>query len=611
MQRTHCGILALAICAGVALWALRPRGTDGQEPKALPAPLGIRLGDWTLPRSDDGRPWSLARDGRDAKAVVVLFLGTECPLNNRYLPTVVALQKKYGPRGVLFVGINSNAQDDRAAVARYGKEFGLPFVVLKDEEAKVADRFAAARTPEAFVLDATYTARYRGRIDDRYDKGIQRPQATRQDLAEALDAVLAGKEVARPVTEAAGCPIARPPQTVPQAGGAPVTYSRQVARLLQDHCQECHRPGEAGPFSLSTYQDAADWSAAVREAVAERRMPPWHADPAYGRFRNARRLSDADRATLLAWVDQGCPEGDRADLPPPREFVRGWRIGKPDAVFTMPEAFQVPAQAPKGGVPYQFLLVTEPFPEEKWVQAVECRPTATPVVHHITAYLVEPGADLSHWKRQSDLAQLMTSYSDDCFLGGYGLNEEPLILPPGQAKHIPKGSRIAFELHYQPNGTACTDRSYVGLVYAKEPPVHHVRTGSAMQPLLAIPPGVANSRQVAARTFKRPAMLLSLTPHMHLRGKSATFTLIRPDGSREVLLSVPRYDFNWQTNYELAEPVPVPKGSTIEYAAYYDNSADNPNNPDPRKLVFWGEQSWDEMMIGFFEYYWADDARGR
>jgi hypothetical protein len=608
MYRTRLGLCGLAICVGVLAAELRPRGTDRGKDEALPAPLGIRLPDWTLPRSDDGRPWSLARDGRGARAVAVLFLGTQCPVNNLYLPILVALHEEYGPRGVLFVAVNSNEQDGGEAVARHAKESGLPFVVLKDAGAKVADRFAAARTPEAFVLDQTRTVRYRGRIDDRFDKGIQRARATQNDLAEALDAVLAGRAVKRPVTEAAGCPIARPPRPARPPAGARVTYTEHVARLVQEHCQECHRPGEAAPFSLLTYHDAASWSAALREVVQERRMPPWHADPAHGRFRNARRLADADRETILAWVDQGCPEGEPADLPPPRQFVRGWRIGRPDAVFTMPEAVAVPAEAPKGGIPYKFVLVTEPFPQEKWVQAVECRPGAPGVVHHITAYLVAPGTDARRWLQRSTVQQLLDSYSDDGFLAGYSPGEDPLVLPPGQAKRIAKGARIAFELHYTPNGTACADRSYVGLVYAKEPPRQPVRTGSVMQPLLLIPPGAADYRVVATRKLNRPAALLSLCPHMHVRAASAAFHLIRPDGSREVLLSVPRYDFSWQTNYYLAEPLHVPKESTIEFVVHYDNSPGNPNNPDPSKFVTWGEQSWDEMMIGFFEYYWEDEG---
>jgi len=605
MHGARLGLLGLVICGSAAIWVGRPTVAIYGQDKTLPAPLGIRLADWTLPQSSDGKPWSLAHDGRDAKAVVVLFLGTQCPVNNLYLPALAALQKKYGPQGVLFVGINSNSQDDNAEVARHAKEFGLPFVMLKDEGAKVADRFAAARTPEAFVLDGTRTARYRGRIDDRYDKGVQRPQATHHELVDAIEAVLAGKEVVCPVTEPAGCRIGRP---VRPSTEATVTYSKDVAPLLQKHCQECHRPGEAAPFPLLTYEDATAWSGAVREAVAERRMPPWHIDPAHGKFRNSRRLADADQLTILSWIDQGCPKGDPADQPPPRQFVPGWRIGKPDVTYTMPEAVQVPAQAPKGGIPYKFVRVSEPFTEEKWVKSVECRAGVPSVVHHITAFLLPPSTDLKRWQKKSELELLLTSYADDCFLGGSGPGENPLILPPGQAKRIPKGASIAFELHYTPNGTACADRSSVGLIFANEKPRHQVLSGAVMQLAIMIPPGASNYRVVATKTFDRPALLLSMCPHLHLRGKDFAWYLVRPDNSRELLLSLPRWDFNWQTNYNLQEPIRIPKGGKLECVAHFDNSAANPNNPDPKKWVFWGEQSWDEMLNGFFDYYWDDES---
>ena len=611
MNKCARALIGSALGIGIAISAtmLFSPVDAGEKPApttALPAPLGIRIANWTLPRSSDGKAWSLADEARDAKAVVVLFLGTQCPVNNSYAPILAEMARKYASKGVVFVGVNSNEQDDRDAINEHVKHFGLPFPVLQDEGAKVADRFAAARTPEAFVLDGAQVVRYRGRIDDRFAKGVHRALAKRRDLEEAIDDVLAGRQVAQPVTEAAGCPIARPETPVRAKDSAPVTYSKHVARILQKQCQECHRPGEAAPFSLLTFKDARSWSGAIREEVESNRMPPWHADPKHGRFHNERRLTEAEKTTLLNWIDQGCVEGNAADLPAPRTFTKGWRIGQPDAVFTMPVAMPIPAVSPKGGIPYKFEIVTEPFENETWVQAVECRPSEPGVVHHITAFLVAPGTDVKRWKNQSDLAQLLTSYSDDAFLGGYGLGEDPLILPPGQAKRIPKGARIALELHYTPNGVAAGDRSCIGMIYAAKPPEHQVLTGSAMQAIFLVPPGTAQYKTMAFKSFNRPATILSLTPHMHLRGKSAEFTLIRPDGSRELLLSVPRYDFNWQTNYYLENPISIPAGSKIEYTAVYDNSQGNPNNPDPRAWVTWGEQSWDEMMIGFFEYYWSD-----
>jgi hypothetical protein len=589
------------LVAWLGMWASWAPGAAPAPAKPLPAPLGIRLGDWGLPRAG-GPVWSIAKDAKQARVVVVVFLGAECPINNLYLPTLSAMHETYGPRGVRFVGINSNEQDDASAVARHARKHRLPFVMLKDEGARIADRFAAARTPEVFVLDGTRTVRYRGRIDDRYDKGVQRPEAVRRDLIAAIDAVLAGREVPHPVTEPAGCLIGRPVR--PSASGkAKVTWCKDVAPLVQKHCQGCHRPGEAAPFSLRTYKDAAAWSGAIHEAVAERRMPPWHLDPAVGAFRNCRRLSDAQRGAVLAWIDQGCPEGDPADLPPPRHFVPGWSIGKPDAVFTMPVAVPIPAHGPRGGIPYKFVLVSAPFAEEKWVRCVECRAGTPSVVHHITAFLLPPGTDLSRWKQKSEWEMLLTSYADDSFLGGSGPGENPLVLPPGQAKRIPKGASIAFELHYTPNGTACSDRSSVGLVYAKERPRHQVLSGVVMQVAFMIPPRASNHQVTASKTFDRPAKLLSLCPHMHLRGKDFSWYLVRPDNSRELLLRLPRWDFNWQTNYLLKEPVSIPKGGRLECVAHYDNSSANPNNPDPKKWVFWGEQSWNEMMNGFFDYY--------
>ena len=582
-----------------------------------PPPVGTRIADVALPNAVTGKGWSLAADGQAAKAVVVVFVGTECPVGNAYVPTLNALHAEYGPKGVVLVGVNSNAHDDQAAVAKHVKEYGVAFPVLKDADGAVAARFKADRVATAFVLDAARTVRYRGRIDDQFERGVKRAKATATDLRDALDAVLAGKEVARPATEVVACPINRPDKARAVNGDEPpaVTYTKHVSRIIQANCQGCHRPGEVGPFKLMTYTDARAWGAAIREVVADGIMPPWHADPKHGTFANDRRLSDADKTALLAWVDAGCPEGDPADLPPAKEYADGWNIGQPDEIVTMNDEYKVPAQSPKGGVPYQYVLAGKPFADDRWVRAAEVRPGNRGVVHHIIVHVLRPGQKLS----------MLTGGGVGDLLGALGggkpkdlpeqlvafvPGDQAFVLPAGHAKRIPKGSQLVFELHYTPNGKAGVDRSNLGLVYADRPPAHEVKGGSTINWTLSIPPNAAAHRVTADHEFDRAVVLRAFNPHMHLRGKSFEYRLVLPGGTEDVLLSVPKYDFNWQHTYVLAEPRRVPKGARLRTVAVYDNSAGNPFNPDPAKRVGWGDQTWDEMMLGSFEYHDTPAAVG-
>ncbi len=407
--------------------------------------------------------------------------------------------------------------------------------------------------------------------------------------------MLAGKAVAQAKTPVAGCIIAQAPAA---KAGATVTYSKHVARIVQQHCQECHRPGQIGPMPLLTYDDVSAWAQMIREVVDEKRMPPWHADPKHGKFRNDRSLPAVDRKTLLTWVDQGCPRGDDKELPAPRKFAEQWTIGKPDAVFTMPKAFTVPAKAPKKGIPYKYFLVPTKFDHDVWVQAVEAKPGNRAVVHHILVYVAKGK------KRGGDADGFGAG-----MLVAYAPGDLALAFPPGHAKSIPKGATLAFQMHYTPCGTEQTDRSSVALIFAKEPPRYEVKTRAIAQQLLLIPPGAADYKAFIARGFDKDVEVVSLFPHMHLRGKSFEYQAVYPDGKREVLLSVPRYDFGWQTNYFFQTPLRMPAGSRIECTAHFDNSKDNPNNPDPLRFVHWGEQTWDEMMIGFVDYAVPNEPR--
>jgi peroxiredoxin len=538
-----------------------------------------------------GREVALS-DFRDKKAVVIVFTGTECPVNNYYMPRLNELHGKYAARGVQFLAVNSNPQDSVEAVANHAKSAGLPFPVLKDADQKVADLLGAARTPEAVLLDSRRTICYRGRIDDQYGVGFRRPTPNRRDLAEALEEVLAGKPVSVARTQAAGCLIARLKKT---GTTGTITYTNQIARLFQKNCQECHRPGEIGPFSLLTFRQAKGWAGMIEETVRDGRMPPWYADPRHGKFANDRRLSKEEKEMLLAWIDQGCPEGDEKDLPPPKEWHEGWWIGKPDAVITMQEDFTVPADAGKNGVPYKYFTVPTNFTEDKWVQAAEARPGNRAVVHHIITTVSSPGDDSASRGSRGN------------YLVGIAPGEEPLVLPPGMAKKIPKGASITFQMHYTPNGVEQKDRSSLGLIFSKQPPKQFVRTASIAEGKLAIPPGDGNYKVGSSATYDKETMILSFMPHMHLRGKDFEYRVEYPDGRSEVVLSVPRYDFAWQMRYVLAEPLRLPAGSKVVCTAHFDNSKNNLNNPDPTITVRWGPQTWDEMMIGWMQYYHPEE----
>jgi peroxiredoxin len=524
-------------------------------------------------------------DFRDKKAIVVIFIGTECPINNAFMPRLSEMYRTYSPRSVAFLGINANQQDSPERVAEHAREYALPFPVLKDEGNHVADLFEAERTPEAFVLDAGRKICYRGRIDDQFGIGYKRPQPSRRDLVMALDEVLAGKPVSQPVTTVFGCFIAR--ARVAGHGSESITYCNQIVRILQKNCQECHRPGQIGPFSLLTYDDAVAWADTIREVVQQERMPPWYADPRYGQFANDRRLPKQEREDLLAWIDQGMPRGQDRDLIPSRVFPAGWSIGEPELVITMPQDYAVPADMPKGGIPYQRFRVPTNFKEDRWIERAEVRAGAPSVVHHVIVFIVPPGEVFWQGNPRTPV------------LCGTAPGDMPLILRPGIAKKIPAGSDLVFEMHYTPNGLPAKDRSRVGLIFARQPPKFELRVAAIINPMFRIPPGDDNYKVEQSFVVPQDGYVLEFMPHMHVRGKDFLYEAIYPDGKKQILLSVPHYNFNWQSVYRLQEPIYVARGSKIHCVAHYDNSAQNPSNPDPAAEVRWGEQTWQEMMIGW------------
>jgi len=385
-----------------------------------------------------------------------------------------------------------------------------------------------------------------------------------------------------------------------------VTFNKDVLPILQKNCQVCHRPGEIGPMPLLTYDNARPWAKAIKASVLSRKMPPWLADPQYGHFSNDRRLSDEDFHKLVAWVDSGAPEGDAKDKPPPVQWTEGWNI-RPDLVLQMPDPYEIPVT---GTLKYIYIVIPTGFRSDTWVTAAEIRPSARSVVHHIIAVVRPPG---SLWMKDArpfvpyipsvEAEQASDPQSEPVnisyeLLAGYSPGMQPQRFDMDHsAKLIPAGSDIVLQVHYTPNGkTSFEDQTRVGLELAKQPPEKRFMSAVAAANNWTIGPGNPNAEGHAKLTFGEPVELVFMQPHMHLRGKDMTIRLVYPAGESETMLSLPRYDFQWQIVYYLDKPRQLPKGTRVEVTAHWDNSVNNPNNPDATATVKWGNQSWDEML---------------
>jgi mono/diheme cytochrome c family protein len=397
------------------------------------------------------------------------------------------------------------------------------------------------------------------------------------------------------------------PRSAQTNSAATPTFTKEVAPILYKHCASCHRPGDIAPMSLLTYENARPWAKSIREQVATGQMPPWHAAAPHGTFANDRRLSEQEKETLIRWASNGAPKGNPKDLPPPPVFPEGWEIGTPDAVISIPKEYEVPAE---GTINYQYFEASTNFTEDKWVQAIEVRPGARPVVHHVLVFCREPGAPA----RQPAFTQVVPDLpaaarpqaqgaaprreerSPGALIATTAPGTNAMIFRPGTALRIKAGSVLTFQMHYTANGSPTKDRSSVGMIFAKEPPQEEIRNSAFVNPIFAIPPGAANHAVETAIQFNEDAQIYALFPHTHLRGKSWEYRLIYPDGRSEVVLSVPKYDFNWQTYYVFTKPLAVPKGARLTTIAHYDNSVANPSNPDSKATVRWGEQTWEEMQ---------------
>jgi len=560
--------------AAVILWSML--GVPAAA--AIEGPAEQRIENFSLP---DFHGQLHALDDYPDRVVVLAFLGTECPLAKLYALRLVELAAEFAAKGVVFLGIDSNLQDSLTDLGVFARAHRVTFPLLKDNNNVLADRLGAQRTPEVFLVDRQRIVRYRGRIDDQYGlksgTGYAKSKLEERSLANAVNEVLQEKPVTHPIRPAQGCLIGRVAKIAPQGN---VTYANQIARIMQQRCVECHRTGQLAPFSLTSYDEVTGWAAMMLEVVEQGRMPPWFADPRYGHFSNDRRLSEEERQQLVTWVENGCPRGEDRDLPAPARFSEGWQMGEPDQIVYMrDEPFDVPAE---GVVEYQYFTVDPGWETEKWIVATEARPGNRAVVHHNVV-----------WVQSGPASETEPTEA----IAWYGPGFSPFYCSPGTAMYVPAHAKLRFSMHYTANGTAQSDRSMVGIRFADPSTVQKlVRIPYMTDRNLKIPPGDPNYEVNDERTVWHNLLIYGLLPHMHLRGKSFLCEAEYTDGHREVLLDVPRYDPNWQLRYIFAEPKLLPAGSKLHFRAHYDNSVDNPANPDPTKTVTVGQQTWDEMF---------------
>ncbi|MBI1320125.1 MAG: redoxin domain-containing protein [Candidatus Hydrogenedens sp.] len=519
----------------------------------------------------------------DADAVVLYVQGNGCPIVRQSFPRLEEIKDTYQKKNVRFFMLNANVYDTRDEIKTEISDYKVGMPVLMDTTQLVARSLGCDRTAEAIVINPKdWTIFYRGPVDDRFDYGARKPEATEDYLVEALDALLAGKTIETSSRVPKGCKINLFP--FPE-----VNYTEHIAPILEKNCATCHRKGDVGPFAMNGYNKVKGWSSMIREVIMTDRMPPWSSDNEVQKFANDRSLTDEQKIALAAWAQEGTPRGEGDDplenLP---ERESAWSMGEPDAVISIPEPYDLPAE---GVLEYHVVTVPTNFTEDKWVHAIEVVPTEREAVHHALIFIQYPEA-LKKYEPDADGGA-------DGYFGGFVPGAGPEVLPEGTGKFIPAGSSFQFQIHYVTTGKPLTDHTQMGLYFLDEPPAERMETVAASNGKFEIPPHKRNYRVKADTYIGSDFKLWGFAPHMHYRGASMKYTANLPDKSRVELCSVPNYQFDWQTGYLLPEPMTFPRGTRIVVDGTFDNSAANPYNPDPDQTVRFGDQTFDEMFIGY------------
>jgi hypothetical protein len=559
----------------------------------------------------------------DKKAVVLIAQGNSCAANSKALPDIKALRDKYGSQNVEFLMINSNLSESRAQIGDAAKNQGIDLPILKDETQLIGESLSLRNNGEVLVVNPKdWTLAYRGNT-----KGT----------AAALEAMLAGSAVQTASTAVSGCEI-KMPELANRSAHAAISYEKTIAPMLIDNCVTCHRQGGIGPWQMASYEMVKGFSPMIREVIRTERMPPWHADPHYGAFKNNRALSAANMKALVHWIEAGAPRGEGRDpLADLKKTWPEWALGQPDTVLELP-AYEVAAT---GVIPYQEIRVKNTIGRDVWLKAIDYAPGDRSVVHHILGYTLPASSNAAGGQQRAAVpqvaevpgqpgpqslqliracstpagaAQIRSRLAGNgqipggASIGGYVPGAAPSQFPPEAGVLLKKDADFRFQVHYTPTGKVAKDVTRVGLYYTDQAPTYPLRNTVLMDPCLQIPANTKAYTASMTRTIDRDMLIYSLTPHSHFRGTASSFVAEYPDGTKETLLSVPMYDFNWQTTYGFAAPKAIPKGTKITHSTTYDNSSLNKANPDPSITVHWGEQTWEEMLYGNISYRYVDDT---
>lgn len=532
----------------------------------------------------------------EAQGLIMAYFGATCPISGKLGPELVRLEKEAVKQGLEMLLVCPVAAETTDDIQTYIKTHGLTSRVIHDQDQRLSHALSATTTTEVFLLDATRTLIYRGAINDQYGLGYSKPAATKTYLCDAMKAMQRSQLPEITATTAPGCALDL--KTEVASIETKLTYHDQIQRILQARCVECHRADGVGPFSLETYEDVIENAAMIRKQVERGVMPPWFAAAApkdeHSPWLNDASLSPQDKNDLLSWLASDRAKGDPADAPRPLIFPKEWAMGQPDAIVQLPKPVSIKAE---GTMPYQFITVPTEFAEDRWVRGYEILPTDASVVHHVIVQVHAKGAKNRNRGEGSE-----------GYWAAYVPGNTHHLWPEHFAKKLPAGATVSFQIHYTPNGKETQDQLRLGLHFAEETPRYIVHTASVANPRLNIPAGASDHLETKEQAVPFDMHVMAYMAHLHLRGKAFKYEVTRPGQSPEILLDIPRYDFNWQLRYDYAQPRFIPKGSKVTISAVFDNSPGNPANPDPTRNIRWGPQTEDEMMIGYVEYYTANSG---